>query len=230
MLRECVPWKLSQAPCSYFIWLWMARAIVKIGNALTCLRRYSIEELLKFLWNYTRWLGQIFPQPESGSMLNFSTWHLGKHLQTRIPGGSVYQQGQDRTQALDGQAGVSLCPEGHISLLRTNVSFCWVSWQVYIAPHNSPWKYGLQNEEAHRCQLVIKFAFTPEINTQLLRVYYIPGYGGFFVCFVLFFFSWIFIGITLSPFWAFTAHSPLGCKLSTQPSLSVIRKYFEGKT
>lgn len=138
MLRECVPWKFSQAPCSYFIGLWMVRAIVKTGNALTRLRRYSIEELLKFLWNYTRWLGQIFPQPESGSTLNFSTWHLGKHLQTRIPGGSVCQQGQDRTQALDSQAGVSLCLEDHISLLRANVSFCWVSWQVYIAPHNPP--------------------------------------------------------------------------------------------
>ena len=146
MLRESVPWKFFQATCSYFRGAVDGKGYSKDGQCLNQsdwvsvdIKEYSMEELLKFLWNYTRWLGQIFPQPESGSRLNFPTWHLGKHLQTLVPGGPVCLQGQDRTQALDDQAAVSLCPEDHISLLRADVSLCWVSWQVYIPPSLKIW-------------------------------------------------------------------------------------------
>ena len=141
------------------------------------MKEYFIKKLLKFLWNYTRWLGQIFPQSESGSMLNFSTWHLGKHLQTyprrlSVSARTGQKPGPGRPSWGESVPGRSHFPSYSQCLLLLSLLASLHSHPPHPRP---PWKSELQNEDAHRCQLVIKLDFTPEIYTQLLRVCYIPG-------------------------------------------------------
>lgn len=181
MLRESVPWKLSQAACSYFRRAVDGKGYSKDGQCLNQsdwvsvdIKEYSIEELLKFLWDYTADLVRSSPNQNqgAGSTSPPDIWgsicrHLSQEAQCVC---------RDRTEPRPWttRQGWACARKITFPFLEPTSASAESLGKFTFPP---PWKSGLQNEEVHRCQLIIKLAFTPEINTQILRVHYTPGLG-----------------------------------------------------